>query len=106
MQTISAEHPWLLPAAILGVLGITLQGAKAAWDLYLGISAKQGSSNAARLQEATAAMSFIEGLPLDQTQKAVLKMDIVRLLQQKAEIEKVYEVVQRAIGLAGGSASN
>lgn len=101
MQT-GADHPWLLPAAILGVIGISLQGAKAAWDLYLGVVSKKGASSSARLQEANSAMSFIDGLPLDPTQKAVYKMEVAGLLRQKAEVLKMYEVVQRAIATAGG----
>jgi 1-deoxy-D-xylulose 5-phosphate reductoisomerase len=94
-------NAWLLPAAIVGVSGLALQGAKAGWDMYLGIANRNSALNGARLQEATASMNFIEVLPLDQTQKALYKLEIVRLLQGAAEVQKIYEVVQKAMRAAG-----
>lgn len=96
-QGAPAEHPWLLPAAIIGVAGLALQGIKAAWDLSLSIKTKANSSRAVRLQETNALLNFIDGLPLDDTKKLGYKLEIVQTFQSGADFDALYGVAEKAI---------
>lgn len=98
-----AEHPWLLPAAIVGVAGLALQGVKAGWDLYLSIKAKANSARAVRLQETNALLTFIDELPLDDTKKLGFKLDLVRAFQSGATITAMYSLVDAAIRSCSGA---
>jgi hypothetical protein len=96
-NTPGADHPWLLPAAIVGVAGLALQGVKAGWDLYLSVKAKANSSRSVRLQETNALLTFIDELPLDDTKKLGYKLQIVRAFQTDVSITAMYGILDAAI---------
>jgi hypothetical protein len=88
---------WLVPTVFVAALGVTVQGAKAAWDLWMSIKTRVHSQNTLRLQELSALMNLVEGLPLAAAKKAILKIDVINLIENKQPTEKVYSVLNQYI---------
>jgi hypothetical protein len=96
------NNVWLVPTVIVGMCGLALQGVKAAWDLYLGLAGHRRSRDSARLQEVGALMGLIEGLPLDQARRAYFKVEVIKLIESRADTASVYPLIRRAIETASG----
>jgi len=96
------NNVWFVPTVIVGVCGLALQGVKAAWDLYLGLAGHRRSRDSAKLQEVGALMGLIEGLPLDQARKSYFKVEVIQLIESRADSSSIYQLIRKAIETASG----
>jgi hypothetical protein len=92
-----SNNPWFAPAIILAALGLSVQGIKAGWDLFMSIRTHSNSTNALRLHEVGALMNLLAGLPLAEARKAVWKVRLVKLIRDKAPMAEVYKGLEELV---------
>jgi hypothetical protein len=93
---------WLGPSVMVAACGIVVQGAKAAWDLMQSIRSHVNSREALRLQEVSALMNLVAGLPMAEARKAAWKLQLVSLIRQKAPITDVYLTLESLMAEIAG----
>ena len=96
------QHPWLVPSVIVAAVGLLVQGIKAGWDLVLSIRASSGSQRALRLQEVTALLNLINGLPIAEAKKGVWKARLLKQLRDNIPMSEVYKTVDTLLTEVGG----
>jgi hypothetical protein len=71
------ENLWLVPAILVAIFGLLLQGIKAGWDLWFSIRNNKISQETTAFQRLSTFLTFAEGLPLMDTEKTSLKLDLI-----------------------------
>ena len=98
----SSSRPRVLLTSGRYATGIALQGLKAGWDLFFAVKGQRNSRKALRLQELSAPMALLDGLPLDSARKAARKAELITLLQRGAPLAEVYAAIEHVISQPRG----
>jgi hypothetical protein len=70
--------PLVKPAVAVALLSVAVQGVKAAVDLVSQVRARRISSRQAAIAYVTALFTLVDGVPLDDAERAVLKSRLAR----------------------------
>ena len=84
------QNSWLVPSVIIGLIGVSVQGVKAGWDLFLSIKNHSRSNTALQLQEISSLMNLLEGLPLPPARRAVWKVKLAGIIQRKEPVSTIH----------------
>jgi hypothetical protein len=91
------NNAWLVPAVIVAATGVAVQGVKAAWDLVMSVRNHAHAQSALRLQEVSALMHLVDGLPLPSARKALWKVELAKLIEKRAEVSQIYSTLDKLI---------
>ena len=69
---------WLAPAIVLGTIGLTIQGAKAAWDLFVSIGQRKSEEETLRLQWLGALLTVVDAIPGSQGERTEIRLRLLR----------------------------
>ena len=91
------NNGWLIPTVIIAAAGVAVQGIKAAWDLIMSVRSHANTRNSLRIQEVTALMHLVEGLPLPSSRKVLWKVELAKLIQKRVEVSQLYVTLDQLI---------
>ncbi len=84
------QNVWLVPSVIVALVGVSVQGIKAGWDLFFSIKNHSKSNAALQLQEISSLMNLLEGLPLPPARRAMWKVKLAGIIQRKESVSTIY----------------
>ncbi len=76
MESIPASS-WIVPTVVVAIIGVLLQGIKAAWDLIISIKDQETAKETETLNRICTFMAFVDGMPIPSAEKTALKIDLI-----------------------------
>ncbi len=82
------SNPWFVPAVLIAIIGLFLQGLKAGWDLWFSIRNQSRSQENITFQRLSTFLAVVEGIPISDPEKLGLKLRMIRetLTNKKANL--------------------
>lgn len=68
---------FLAPAILLALIALIVQGVMAAFEIYNHVRSRRFAYELNQLEYATALLALVDGLPIDEGRRVLLKWDII-----------------------------